>query len=78
MTYTLRLTHDGGMSVALLTLDAATEREAIKEANEIIASGYRGHKQIGGGTFGCVELATGRDYVARNVHGKAVGAIETY
>lgn len=78
MTYPMRLTHPGGGDASVLTLDAETEEQAIAECNGIVADGYRGHSQLGGGTFGCVELAPGRDYVARNVHGRAVGDVETY
>ena len=76
-TYTMRLCHPDSDGIDLY-MDATTEAEAITECNRAVEQGYRGNLRLGGGTTGYVTLAEGRGYLARNVHGLAVGRIETY
>ncbi len=65
--FTATFAHGGSDSPGRITLDAATESEAIAEANAFVVAGMRN------GTWINVTLPDGA-YAARNVHGKAVGA----
>lgn len=67
-TYTATYSHSETDSTGVLTLDAATDAQAVAEVRAFVASGYRN------GTWASTLLQDGRSYTARNEHGAAVGA----
>ena len=64
------ITHgDGAGSAGTLTIDAATDGEAIKQANKLVTDGLRNE------AWANVELQSGRVYGVRNAHGEFIGAV---
>jgi hypothetical protein len=68
MTYQIIYGHTHADSTpGTLTLAATNDADAIRDIRKFVADGYRNE------TWAAIDLADGRAYTVRNVHGKAVG-----